>query len=55
MAFPFNVDQYPTYSGFIADPQGTWVGSSDGVYLWTARTGGILVSEQAATPAGSCA
>ena len=55
MAFPFNMDQYPTYSGFIADPQGIWVGSSDGVYLWTARTGGILVSEQAGTPAGTCA
>jgi virginiamycin B lyase len=55
MTFPLSTDQYPNYSGIIADPQGIWVGSSEGVYLWTARTGGILVSDEPGTPAGSCA
>ena len=29
--------------------------SPDGVYLWTARTGGILVSDEPGRPAGPCA
>lgn len=55
MDFPFATDSQPDYTGFIADPMGVWVGSPDGVYLWTARTGGILVSDEPATPAGTCA
>jgi streptogramin lyase len=55
MDFPFTNDAMPYYTGFVPDPMGVWVGSPDGVYLWTARTGGILVSEEPSTPAGPCA
>jgi streptogramin lyase len=41
--------------GFISDSTGLWIGSDDGVYLWTPRTGAVLVTEQAVTPAGTCA
>lgn len=52
---PFTPGESPSLSGFVSDPQGTWVGSPDGVYLWTERTGGILVSTAPAVPAGTCA
>jgi len=55
MSFPLSEDQFGSFSGFIADPQGIWVGSPDGVYLWSARTGGILVSDEPGAPAGPCA
>jgi streptogramin lyase len=41
--------------GFVQDSLGTWVGSLDGVYLWTTRLGPVLVSTAVATPAGMCA
>jgi streptogramin lyase len=41
--------------GFVQDSIGTWVGSLDGIYLWTGRLGPVLVSTIAATPAGTCA
>jgi len=40
--------------GLVADSNGWWLGSLDGVYLWTSRTGAILVSESLAAPAGTC-
>ncbi|HSS61812.1 MAG TPA: hypothetical protein VLK30_10195, partial [Candidatus Limnocylindrales bacterium] len=54
MAFPFTSETFPSFSGFVGDAMGVWVGSEDGLYLWTARTGGVLVSTEVATPAGTC-
>jgi hypothetical protein len=42
-------------SGPVADANGWWMGSLDGVYLWTPRTGAVLISELTAAPAGPCA
>jgi len=55
MEFPSTTDQYPPLSGFIGDASGIWVGSPQGMYLWTARTGAALVSSVAGTPVGTCA
>jgi virginiamycin B lyase len=52
---PFTLDRNPQLYGFVSDPMGLWLGTKDGVYLWTARTGGVLVSEVDARPAGTCA
>jgi len=52
---PFTTDRYPSVSGFVSDPQGLWLGTADGVYLWSARTGGALITNEVATPAGTCA
>jgi hypothetical protein len=58
-AVPINVpetgDPVPLSTGLIADANGWWLGSLDGVYLWTQHTGAILVSESLAAPAGACA
>lgn len=53
--FPMTAAYYPFFNGFVADVSGVWIGSGDGIYLWTARTGAVLVSGFAATPAGTCA
>ncbi len=45
----------PLSSGLVADANGWWIGSLDGVYLWTPHTGAILVSELTAAPTGPCA
>jgi streptogramin lyase len=45
----------PLSIGLVADANGWWMGSLDGVYLWTPHTGAILVSEVTAAPAGPCA
>ncbi|HEY1419158.1 MAG TPA: hypothetical protein VGG90_00440 [Candidatus Dormibacteraeota bacterium] len=55
MEFPYTTDRYPSLSGFVGDSAGVWVGSQDGVYLWTPRTGGVLVTDVPVTPAGTCA
>jgi streptogramin lyase len=52
---PGTNDAVPSSSGLIADANGWWMGSLDGIYLWTPRTGAVLVSESPATPAGACA
>jgi hypothetical protein len=52
---PRSEDAVPYTSGLVADANGWWLGSLDGIYLWTARTGAILVSESLASPAGTCA
>ena len=52
---PLSQDESPSLTGLVSDSMGLWIGSADGVYLWTLRTGGILVSSQPATPAGTCA
>jgi len=55
LTVPGTDDALPEASGFIADSNGWWFGSLDGLYLWTAHTGAILVSESLARPAGPCA
>jgi len=45
----------PSASGLVADGKGWWLGSLDGIYRWTPRTGAVLVSESLAAPAGACA
>ncbi len=55
MEFPFALEAFPSFSGFIGEAAGVWVGGTDGVYLWTPRTGGVLVAEAVARPAGNCA
>ena len=52
---PETGDPVPVSGGPIADANGWWLGSLDGVYLWTPHTGAILVSESLASPAGACA
>jgi len=55
MDFAFMHDRTPPLNGFVGDAGGIWVGSPDGTYLWTERTGGVLVSSLVARPAGKCA
>jgi streptogramin lyase len=52
---PETGNSVPLSSGLVADANGWWIGSLDGVYLWTRHTGAILVSELTAAPAGPCA
>jgi hypothetical protein len=52
---PETGEPIPSSGGPVADPNGWWFGSLDGVYLWTPHTGAILVSEVTAAPAGTCA
>jgi streptogramin lyase len=37
------------------DTIGLWLGTLDGLFLWTHRTGPILVADTVAAPAGTCA
>jgi streptogramin lyase len=55
LTVPESGDALPLTSGLIADTNGWWMGSEDGVYLWTSHTGAILVSALTAAPAGACA
>lgn len=48
-------DAEPFTGRAIADANGWWLGGLDGVYLWTPRTGAVLISEVTASPAGTCA
>ncbi len=52
---PETADAVPLSQGLIADGNGWWLGSLDGIYLWTQHTGAVLVSESLAAPAGACA
>jgi streptogramin lyase len=52
---PETSEPIPSSGGAVGDDNGWWFGSLDGVYLWTPRTGAILVSELTAAPAGACA
>ena len=53
---PDSTDPLPYPSGVVADANhGWWIGSADGLYLWSAHTGAILVSESLAAPVGACA
>jgi streptogramin lyase len=52
---PETGEPIPSSSGTVADANGWWFGSLDGVYLWTPHTSAILVSELTAAPAGTCA
>ncbi len=42
-------------STFPAAADGWWLGTPSGLYLWTARTGAVLIADVDATPAGACA
>lgn len=42
-------------SGVFADSHGIWLGGGKGVYLFTEPGGVVKVTDQAGTPAGSCA
>lgn len=55
LTVPESGDPLPLTSGLIADGNGWWMGSEDGVYLWTPHTGAILVSAVTDAPAGACA
>lgn len=55
LTVPESGDPLPLTSGLIGDANGWWMGSEDGVYLWTPHTGAILVSTLTAAPAGACA
>jgi streptogramin lyase len=55
LTFPFSIDRDAYLGRFVGDSAGIWVGSNDGIYLWTARTGAVLISDEAASPAGTCA
>jgi streptogramin lyase len=55
LTVPQTGDDLPQGSGFIADSNGWWFGSLDGIYLWTQHTGAVLVSESLTVPAGACA
>jgi streptogramin lyase len=52
---PATGDPFANSSGSVAGPDGWWLAGFDGLYLWTARTGAVLVSEVTAPPAGACA
>jgi hypothetical protein len=52
---PGTSDPIPLGGGIVADANDWWFGSLDGLYLWTAHTGAILVSEATEAPAGACA
>ena len=54
MDFVFTTDRTPLLDGFVGGRSGIWVGSPDGIYLWTKRTGGVLVSDVVAVPASRC-
>jgi len=52
---PVTGESMPYPSAFPAGPDGWWLGAEGAVYLWTARTGAVLVAEVDARPAGACA
>src|SRR2546425_483453 len=52
---PVSGESLPFPSAFPAGPDGWWLGAGGAVYLWTARTGAVLVAEVDARPAGACA
>ncbi|HXB05143.1 MAG TPA: hypothetical protein VNY77_09810 [Candidatus Angelobacter sp.] len=52
---PETSDPVPYAQGLIADANGWWIGSLDGLYLWTPHTGAVLVSDSLVAPAGACA
>jgi streptogramin lyase len=52
---PETSDPVPYSHGVIGDAHSWWIASLDGIYLWTARTGAVLISTLSAGPAGDCA
>jgi streptogramin lyase len=52
---PVTGDTMPWPSAFPAGPDAWWLGTAGAIYLWTLRTGAVLVAEVDARPAGSCA
>jgi hypothetical protein len=52
---PGNDVEFAGADAFPAPPDGWWLRTVGGIYLWTPRTGAILIAEVDATPAGACA
>lgn len=52
---PVSGGAVPYTSALPAGPDGWWLGSGGAIYLWTARTGAVLVAEVDAGLAGACA
>ncbi len=52
---PVTGGTFPYAGAFPAGPDSWWLGTAGAIYLWTARTGAVLVAEVDARPAGSCA
>ena len=48
-------ENLPFTSAPIADGNGWWMGTVNGLYLWTPHTGAVLVSGVTGAPAGPCA
>ncbi len=42
-------------AAFPDQPDGWWLSTAGGIYLWTPRTGAVLIADVDATPAGACA
>jgi hypothetical protein len=55
LTIPGTGEPLPVSASMVADKQGIWLGSDSGIYLWTQRTGPVLVSDIPASPAGTCA
>ena len=55
IADPGNDADFAYASAFPAPPDGWWLGTLGGIYLWTPRTGAVLIADVDATPAGACA
>jgi streptogramin lyase len=47
-------DPFPLAGNVASDATGVWLAGPEGIYLWTFRTGLILISTIKGTPAGSC-
>jgi streptogramin lyase len=54
IAGPELADPQPYHASRI-DGSRVWMGTPDGLYLWTHRTGPILIADTVANPAGVCA
>ena len=52
---PETGDAVPYSSGMVADTNGWWIASLDGIYLWTPHTGAVLIYPLDVSPAGACA
>ena len=52
---PETGDAVPYSSGLVADTNGWWIASLDGIYLWTPHTGAVLIYPLDVAPAGACA
>jgi len=52
---PATGDPFSYAIASAAAPGSWWLGTAGGIYLWTARTGAVLLADADASPAGACA